>query len=74
MTRYEQINDINERFIITYGRHKVEYLRDKGFFYLFTGFNTNSHGQFWVYDATVSSQVKCTLFRQQMHTFSAPVF
>jgi hypothetical protein len=22
----------------------------------------------------VSSQVKCTLFRQQMHTFSAPVF
>ena len=23
---------------------------------------------------TVSSQVKCTLFRQQMHTFSAPVF
>ena len=53
MTRYEQINDINERFIITYGRHKVEYLRDKGFFYLFTGFNTNSHGQFWVYDSTV---------------------
>ena len=25
-------------------------------------------------DALVSSQVKCTLFRQQMHTFSAPVF
>jgi hypothetical protein len=22
----------------------------------------------------VSSQVKCTLFRQQMHTFSRPVF
>ena len=25
-------------------------------------------------ESTVSSQVKCTLFRQQMHTFSAPVF
>jgi hypothetical protein len=59
MTRYEQINDINERFIITYGRHKVEYLRDKGFFYLFTGFNTNSHGQFWVYDST--SEIKYAL-------------
>lgn len=52
MTKYEQKNKINERFIITYGIKKVNYLKDKGFFYLFTGFNTNSHGQFWVYDAT----------------------
>lgn len=52
MTKYEQQNQIDERFIVTYGRHKVAFLREKGFYYLFTGFNTNSHGQFWVYDAT----------------------
>lgn len=52
MTKYEQMNKIDERFIVTYGKHKVFLLREKGIFYLFTGFNTNSHGQFWVYDAT----------------------
>lgn len=50
MTKYENRNKVDERFIVTYGKHKVQYLREKGFFYLFSGFNTNSCSQFWVYD------------------------
>lgn len=52
MTKYERDNHINDRFVITYGKYKVNYLKSKGFYYLFTGYNTSTHGQFWVYDLT----------------------
>jgi DNA-entry nuclease len=41
---------------------------------IFDGDNLVASGVLMEAESVVSSQVKCTLFRQQMHTFSAPVF